>query len=112
MRNVRLAYNFCVGNGIVAWTSYLYARFQRRIRERAGCPTRTEDEACRAGRRWKARRRYGGGHPFRRVRAGVPAGRTTSRSEEHTSELQSLMRISYAVFCLKKKKQKRQNNRH
>src|SRR3546814_7778647 len=30
------------------------------------------------------------------------------RSEEHTSELQSLMRISYAVFCLKKKKQKKQ----
>src|SRR3546814_10787624 len=30
------------------------------------------------------------------------------RSEEHTSELQSLMRISYAVFCLKKKKNKRQ----
>src|SRR3546814_1365456 len=29
-----------------------------------------------------------------------------SRSEEHTSELQSLMRISYAVFCLKKKKTK------
>src|SRR3546814_3088252 len=29
-----------------------------------------------------------------------------SRSEEHTSELQSLMRISYAVFCLKKKKSK------
>src|SRR3546814_4949137 len=29
-----------------------------------------------------------------------------SRSEEHTSELQSLIRISYAVFCLKKKKQK------
>src|SRR3546814_10267682 len=30
------------------------------------------------------------------------------RSEEHTSELQSLMRISYAVFCLKKKRKKRQ----
>src|SRR3546814_5508569 len=30
---------------------------------------------------------------------------TPARSEEHTSELQSLMRISYAVFCLKKKKQ-------
>src|SRR3546814_10330780 len=30
-----------------------------------------------------------------------------ARSEEHTSELQSLMRISYAVFCLKKKKQTR-----
>src|SRR3546814_1534812 len=34
------------------------------------------------------------------------AGRL-ERSEEHTSELQSLMRISYAVFCLKKKKQKK-----
>src|SRR3546814_10194323 len=32
-----------------------------------------------------------------------------ARSEEHTSELQSLMRISYAVFCLKKKKH---NNKH
>src|SRR3546814_3068460 len=32
----------------------------------------------------------------------APSG--TARSEEHTSELQSLMRISYAVFCLKKKK--------
>src|SRR3546814_2653579 len=35
-------------------------------------------------------------HAFERERAGA-------RSEEHTSELQSLMRISYAVFCLKKK---------
>src|SRR3546814_2405645 len=33
-----------------------------------------------------------------------------SRSEEHTSELQSLMRISYAVFCLKKKKVKHNNH--
>src|SRR3546814_9855104 len=32
-----------------------------------------------------------------------------TRSEEHTSELQSLMRISYAVFCLKKKKNYKQN---
>src|SRR3546814_3618001 len=32
---------------------------------------------------------------------------TEDRSEEHTSELQSLMRISYAVFCLQKKKNKR-----
>src|SRR3546814_4312069 len=32
-----------------------------------------------------------------------------SRSEEHTSELQSLMRISYAVFCLKKKNKKQQH---
>src|SRR3546814_9748729 len=34
------------------------------------------------------------------------AERCAGRSEEHTSELQSLMRISYAVFCLKKKKNK------
>src|SRR3546814_4780032 len=34
------------------------------------------------------------------------------RSEEHTSELQSLMRISYAVFCLKKKKKKIQQTQH
>src|SRR3546814_4423514 len=35
---------------------------------------------------------------------------TGVRSEEHTSELQSLMRISYAVFCLKKKKKDKNNN--
>src|SRR3546814_7696819 len=35
--------------------------------------------------------------------------RATGRSEEHTSELQSLMRISYAVFCLKKKKKHKIN---
>src|SRR3546814_6991377 len=37
-------------------------------------------------------------------RASGTSGGPTARSEEHTSELQSLMRISYAVFCLKKKK--------
>src|SRR3546814_4759466 len=48
-------------------------------------------------------------HRRRRGRAADPdrtAGKEAEhrRSEEHTSELQSLMRISYAVFCLKKKK--------
>src|SRR3546814_7362262 len=38
--------------------------------------------------------------------AQVPASGLAWRSEEHTSELQSLMRISYAVFCLKKKNTK------
>src|SRR3546814_9740551 len=38
-----------------------------------------------------------------------PPKRPLFRSEEHTSELQSLMRISYAVFCLKKKKIKTRN---
>src|SRR3546814_5533830 len=41
--------------------------------------------------------------PSAHVRA-CRAGLSLHRSEEHTSELQSLMRISYAVFCLKKKK--------
>src|SRR3546814_1540865 len=42
----------------------------------------------------------------RRAETGPASGRPRTRSEEHTSELQSLMRISYAVFCLKKKKNK------
>src|SRR3546814_8119174 len=37
---------------------------------------------------------------------GLLTARQSARSEEHTSELQSLMRISYAVFCLKKKNKK------
>src|SRR3546814_5793277 len=47
--------------------------------------------------------------PFNFLLGGIYAKSKTTdnsyRSEEHTSELQSLMRISYAVFCLKKKKQ-------
>src|SRR3546814_5583982 len=38
--------------------------------------------------------------------SGLRRAIVASRSEEHTSELQSLMRISYAVFCLKKKKKR------
>src|SRR3546814_1570271 len=41
---------------------------------------------------------------FRNRHADARGGSGRGRSEEHTSELQSLMRISYAVFCLKKKK--------
>src|SRR3546814_4366675 len=58
-------------------------------------------------------RRLGGSKAAPRNRSFQPEpersrcrNRGTSRSEEHTSELQSLMRISYAVFCLKKKKLK------
>src|SRR3546814_6883360 len=44
-----------------------------------------------------------GASPFGDQRLGyISGGRFFGRSEEHTSELQSLMRISYAVFCLKK----------
>src|SRR3546814_4651839 len=67
----------------------------------------------------KLTRQFGEGNPIeqaRRIAAERPASTTIdrqqttdlrcnrgARSEEHTSELQSLMRISYAVFCLKKK---------
>src|SRR3546814_4239925 len=50
-------------------------------------------------------------HHLRLLRADAVRGADArQRSEEHTSELQSLMRISYAVFCLKKKKHTIQNN--
>src|SRR3546814_4436090 len=46
-----------------------------------------------------------------RTRRRRPSGQAV-RSEEHTSELQSLMRISYAVFCLKKKKKLKTTSGH
>src|SRR3546814_1786598 len=48
--------------------------------------------------------------PRNRLDPAVDGGQqvVAARSEEHTSELQSLMRISYAVFCLKKKKKTKQ----
>src|SRR3546814_10012951 len=50
------------------------------------------------------------GAPTARERLGTPS--REKRSEEHTSELQSLMRISYAVFCLKKKRNKQTNRNY
>src|SRR3546814_7828381 len=53
--------------------------------------------------------------PARAEREGAaaqPGLQQEHRSEEHTSELQSLMRISYAVFCLKKKKQYTTSAKH
>src|SRR3546814_9661261 len=74
------------------------------VPKKASCP-----------RSWRARSRVRNRRRNRapRTRTGSrEAGRadiqrvpSRERSEEHTSELQSLMRISYAVFCLKKKKQ-------
>src|SRR3546814_4673997 len=60
----------------------------------------------RKGRMDRFDRRLAGERDRRRPRAGnASIGQSRRwRSEEHTSELQSLMRISYAVFCLKKKK--------
>src|SRR3546814_4210021 len=55
-------------------------------------------DPCGASSNWSTSTNYSPGLPN-----SEPTGRVV-RSEEHTSELQSLMRISYAVFCLKKKK--------
>src|SRR3546814_6640433 len=84
---------------------------------------RTEDERQRRDAPAPASGEAGGsgGHTARRRARGRGSGRQgrggagrLARSEEHTSELQSLMRISYAVFCLKKKNKlkNKQNNNH
>src|SRR3546814_4781303 len=51
-------------------------------------------------------------HTGRNPRSSCLSARVPGRSEEHTSELQSLMRISYAVFCLKKNKKKNKSMRN
>src|SRR3546814_8637691 len=75
--------------------------------------TQVTNELAARGYRWAYRilntREFGLPHRRRRIFIcgmldGDPGG--ALRSEEHTSELQSLMRISYAVFCLKKKNTK------
>src|SRR3546814_3843840 len=68
-------------------------------REISGVPARCRRPCGRDGRSCRRACRRGSC----RYRPAPPAQWST-RSEEHTSELQSLMRISYAVFCLKKKK--------
>src|SRR3546814_8841756 len=72
------------------------------------CDRRLIQSGRRTGHRQKPRRLSG--HSWRDGRYS----QTGQRSEEHTSELQSLMRISYAVFCLKKKKRntKKRNKQH
>src|SRR3546814_1588133 len=70
----------------------------------SGCKRRRTDAAAfRPGHGGNSRQ----SRPLHRSRGSSARGRkcgAAGRSEEHTSELQSLMRISYAVFCLKKKK--------
>src|SRR3546814_7147146 len=82
------------------------------VREDVPCRIQDLDQVCCRG----LRRSLDGGEPFARsfiidilvvciAHPGfLPDNREVIRSEEHTSELQSLMSISYAVFCLKKQK--------
>src|SRR3546814_8925292 len=69
-------------------------RLQRLERRRGGGRSGEMPDALRAG----------GARHDDAAEGGAGAGAEDERSEEHTSELQSLMRLSYAVFCLKKKK--------
>src|SRR3546814_8617620 len=84
------------------------------------CPTTPDpchDPRCSLNRSIYPRRRFAdrtvvpGAHDTREKakQGGRSVTFVTFRSEEHTSELQSLMRISYAVFCLKKKKKQKPN---
>src|SRR3546814_1111778 len=71
---------------------------------------RAASSLYRPSRQWRRsdrgkRRNERARHPLHRRSRTGDVGRGDRRSEEHTSELQSLMRNSYAVFCLKKKKQ-------
>src|SRR3546814_2014571 len=94
-------------------TLFPYTTLFRSRRRRAhsapisGWPVPTASSPCRA--RW-----IGASYEKRKEEDGYALGHKdlpgeARRSEEHTSELQSLMRISYAVFCLKKKKYKQAN---
>src|SRR3546814_4911510 len=73
-----------------------------------GCKASGGLAAVRLLERLAGRRRAVSKRPCHGALAGKGAVRAAAarRSEEHTSELQSLMRISYAVFCLKKKNKK------
>src|SRR3546814_3836327 len=98
----------------------LPSRTSRRRRRRSGtqagtqepAPRRREDAPASVRSPWVPDLRAsrlsgkvgrGAGAQGRGVRDHETPGKRFQRSEEHTSELQSLMRISYAVFCLKKK---------
>src|SRR3546814_1783577 len=77
-------------------STYLIALGSNRRHVRHGGP----DAVVRAAVRAMAKT----GMTLKRL-SGIHRTRALGRSEEHTSEIQSLMRISYAVFCLQKKKQ-------
>src|SRR3546814_14742892 len=77
-------------------------------RERVRAIARGAPDGVRTARHLRHLRQCRHARPLRDLRRSAPRRaqpvRRRGRSEEHTSELQSLMRISYAVFCLKKKK--------
>src|SRR3546814_2846984 len=83
------------------WTAHFRQRSRDALSHRQGKPAVPRHHAS-----------HGPPPPRGRIVRSPPQSRRrhqpTTRSEEHTSELQSLMRISYAVFCLKQKKNTKQ----
>src|SRR3546814_6488839 len=102
------------------WSSDVCSSDLRAVAGSAGSPIRRKRRDHADGHGVPGRRRTAAGHADRPrggradgrrpgdasalgLHYGPDSARAADRSEEHTSELQSLMRISYAVFCLKKK---------
>src|SRR3546814_8171717 len=79
--------------------------FSERDQDRLNQPSRSQvaRDPNKINRRAEALRMFGCSLTFWSRSLQAPVQNASTRSEEHTSELQSLMRISYAVFCLKKK---------
>src|SRR3546814_8736532 len=103
-----------LGDGVTVHHRDTYDRVQRELRDVPGVTVIVYEQTCAAEKR-RRRKRGKFPDPAKRmfINAAVCEGcgdcsvqSNCVRSEEHTSELQSLMRISYAVFCLKKKKKK------
>src|SRR3546814_3024815 len=98
-------------------TLYPYTTLFRSRRAGVACPANNSRTACTVSNRRSAATRStctsitcaGNSVPMSSKPCADSDIGSAGRSEEHTSELQSLMRISYAVFCLKKKKH--QNHR-
>src|SRR3546814_5133185 len=81
------------------------------FRSSRSAPRAPRSAGHRRAPRGRARRPRSPVTPPAACRHQLPTDTRRTRSEEHTSELQSLMRISYAVFCLKKKKTQQAHTR-
>src|SRR3546814_4013070 len=93
--NLMARYTFLVDDGDFAGVGKLFARGELVLNDNPPASGADAVEAFLT----KSLRTYGDGTP----RTHHVSSNIIIRSEEHTSELQSLMRISYSVFCLKKK---------